>query len=103
MGRKKGAAALVVFPESAAEVLLCVLPGRMNCRSHLRGAGTNLTGATVPDGGIVSDLSRMNRILEFDPIHLPRPWSRGFCWPIFRVMWRKRIFLSPIRERSSPQ
>ena len=36
--------------------------------------------------------------------HLPRPWSRGFCWPIFRVMWRKKDFFIPrIRERSSPQ
>jgi glycolate oxidase len=32
-----------------------------------RGAGTNLTGATVPlTGGIVLDLSRMNRLLEID-------------------------------------
>ena len=32
-----------------------------------RGAGTNLVGSTVPGGGIILDLSRMNRILEIDP------------------------------------
>ena len=68
MGRRKGAAALVVFPESAAEVSFIM---RSAWENELpvtpRGAGTNLTGATVPDGGIVLDLSRMNRILEFDP------------------------------------
>ncbi len=32
----------------------------------VRGAGTNLTGATIPEGGIVLDLSGMNRILELD-------------------------------------
>lgn len=32
-----------------------------------RGAGTNLVGSTVPvDGGIILDLSQMNRILELD-------------------------------------
>lgn len=32
-----------------------------------RGAGTNLVGSTVPDhGGIVLDLSEMNRVLELD-------------------------------------
>ena len=32
-----------------------------------RGAGTNLVGSTVPGGGIILDLSRMNRILDIDP------------------------------------
>ena len=32
----------------------------------VRGAGTNLTGSTIPDGGIVLDVSGLNRILELD-------------------------------------
>lgn len=32
----------------------------------VRGAGTNLTGSTIPDGGIVLDVSGMNRILNLD-------------------------------------
>ena len=32
----------------------------------IRGAGTNLVGSTVPDNGLVLDLSALNRILELD-------------------------------------
>src|SRR5574344_1235796 len=32
----------------------------------VRGAGTNLTGSTIPEGGIVLDVSGMNRILNLD-------------------------------------
>lgn len=32
----------------------------------VRGAGTNLAGSTIPDGGVVLDVSDMNKILELD-------------------------------------
>ena len=32
----------------------------------MRGAGTNLVGSTIPQGGIVIDVSGLNRILELD-------------------------------------
>ncbi len=32
----------------------------------IRGAGTNLAGSTIPEGGIVIDVSLMNKILELD-------------------------------------
>ena len=32
----------------------------------VRGAGTNLAGSTIPDGGVVLDVSDMNQILELD-------------------------------------
>lgn len=32
----------------------------------IRGAGTNLVGSTIPHGGIIIDLSAMNKILELD-------------------------------------
>lgn len=32
----------------------------------IRGAGTNLVGSTIPQGGIIIDLSEMNHILELD-------------------------------------
>lgn len=35
-----------------------------------RGAGTGLSGGSVPDGGIVVVMTRMNRILEVDPRNL---------------------------------
>lgn len=32
----------------------------------IRGAGTNLVGSTIPDGGLILDVSGLNRILELD-------------------------------------
>ena len=69
LGRRKGKAEALVFPLSAEEVsgvLKFVHENRIPVTP--RGAGTNLVGSTVPtEGGIILDLSRMNRILELDP------------------------------------
>ena len=67
-GRERGHADALVFPESTEEVSR-VLRFAYENNIHVppRGAGTNLTGSTVPlYGGIVLDLSRMNHILEID-------------------------------------
>lgn len=65
-GTLKGSAEAVVFAKSTKEVqdiLSWAYENRIPVTP--RGAGTNLTGATVPlKGGIVLDLSQMNRILE---------------------------------------
>lgn len=68
LGRKKGEAGALVFAENTAEVSAVLKFANEN---HIpvtpRGAGTNLVGSTVPqNGGIILDLSRMNRILEID-------------------------------------
>lgn len=68
LGRLKGKADALVFPISTEEVS-GVLKFAYNNKIPVtpRGAGTNLVGSTVPtDGGIVIDLSKMNRILELD-------------------------------------
>ena len=68
LGRLKGKADALVFPISTEEVS-GVLKFAYNNKIPVtpRGAGTNLVGSTVPtDGGIVLDLSKMNRILELD-------------------------------------
>jgi len=59
----------VVFPENSNQV--CKI---MSLASHYsfpvvpRGAGTGMTGGTVPlHGGLVMAMSRMNRIIEIDP------------------------------------
>lgn len=68
LGRLKGWAAAVIFPKSTEEIAKLLKYANDN---HIpvtpRGAGTNLVGSTVPvSGGIVLDLSQMNRILEID-------------------------------------
>ena len=68
LGRRRGAADALVFPLSTEEVsgvLRYAHAHRIPVTP--RGAGTNLVGSTVPvQGGILLDLSRMDRVLELD-------------------------------------
>lgn len=68
LGRIKGTASAVVFPISTEEVSeIMKWAYQREVPVTPRGAGTNLVGSTVPDhGGIVLDLTLMNRILELD-------------------------------------
>lgn len=68
LGRRKGTADALVFPTSTREVSeLLRYAHSQEIPVTPRGAGTNLVGSTVPlKGGIILDLSRMNRILELD-------------------------------------
>lgn len=57
----------VVFAESAAQIARLVrFFGEEAIPYVARGAGTNLSGGTVLRGGVILELSRMNRILEID-------------------------------------
>ena len=68
LGRRKGEASALVFAKSTEEVSKLLRYAHANkIPVTPRGAGTNLVGSTVPvDGGIILDLSQMNRILELD-------------------------------------
>ncbi len=68
LGRITGTAQALVFPKSTEEVSRVM---RFAYENDIpvtpRGAGTNLVGSTVPvQGGIVLDVSQMNRIMEID-------------------------------------
>jgi len=59
---------VIVFPNSTAEISAIM---KIAHREHVpviaRGAGTNLTGGTITSqGGIVLELSRLNRIVDID-------------------------------------
>jgi glycolate oxidase len=60
---------LVVFPGSTADVAVVArLAHRYGLPMVPRGAGTNVSGGTIPvHGGIVVAMQRMNRILSIDP------------------------------------
>ncbi|MCL6446900.1 MAG: FAD-binding protein [Armatimonadetes bacterium] len=62
----------VVMPENTAEVAQVIkIAGRYRVPVYPRGAGTNLSGGTVPvRGGIVLSLLKMNKILEIDADNL---------------------------------
>lgn len=68
LGRCKGTADALAFPLTAQEVSSILHYAHANqIPVTPRGAGTNLVGSTVPaKGGIILDLSRMNRVLELD-------------------------------------
>lgn len=68
LGRLKGCAQAVVKPVTTQQVSQIMRYANQNkIPVTPRGAGTNLVGSTVPDrGGIVLDLSDMNRIIEVD-------------------------------------
>ena len=68
LGRLRGEAGALAFPLSAQEVSgILAYAHAHRIPVTPRGAGTNLVGSTVPlQGGIILDLSRMNRILELD-------------------------------------
>ena len=68
LGRRQGNADALIFAISTREVSEVLTYAYDNeIAVTRRGAGTNLVGATVPvKGGIILDLSRMNRILELD-------------------------------------
>ncbi len=67
LGRLRGEASALVFPLTTGEVSAVLRWAHQNrVPVTPRGAGTNLVGSTVPHGGIVLDLSRMNRITELD-------------------------------------
>ena len=68
LGRLKGEAAALVFPQSTEEVSkILKYAHKHDIPVTPRGAGTNLVGSTVPvDGGIILDFSNMDKVLELD-------------------------------------
>lgn len=71
-----GQAAVVLQPQNVEELRAIMLEAQALCEAlpqhrhslalTLRGGGSGLSGACVPDGGVVLDLTRMNRILHID-------------------------------------
>lgn len=64
--------AAVVFPTSAAQISSIMgLAGQHHVPVVPRGAGTNLSGGSLPvSGGLVVSLTRMNRVLAVNPENL---------------------------------
>jgi len=61
----------VILPESTAEVSAVMqIAARHGVPVTPRGAGTGLSGGSLPKGGIVLSMTRMNRIKEIDRTHL---------------------------------
>ena len=64
---KHGHADILVYPKTTTEVAEVVkFANANNLNITTRGAGTNLVGSTIPNGGIILDLSLMTNIVELD-------------------------------------
>lgn len=63
---------VVVLPENEEQVVEIVkLANEHDFHIYTRGSGTNLAGGTIPlRNGLVMVMSRMNKILEVDPVNL---------------------------------
>lgn len=66
---ERGRPSAVVFPETAQEVAaITSLCRRLGVPYIPRGSGTNLSGgSTAPHGGIICQLSRLDRVLSYSP------------------------------------
>lgn len=98
LGHIHGEAQALVFPLSTDEVSGILRYAHAN---HIpvtpRGAGTNLVGSTVPiKGGIILDLSRMNRILELDEDTMTATVEAGILLQDFQAyVEEKGLFYPP--------
>ena len=64
----KGNCEAVYFPENVDEVVAIVKEANTNkTKVTIAGNGTGLTGARVPQNGIVIATDKLNRILEINP------------------------------------
>lgn len=97
MGRTKGNAEAVVFPVSTEEIsALMRYAYENNVPVTPRGAGTNLVGSTVPlKGGIVLDVSLMNRVLELDSDSLTAVVEPGILLEDFQNYVEERGLFYP--------
>lgn len=95
--REYGHADALIFVKSAKEVQNIIKYANEN-KIHItpRGSGTGLTGATVPlHGGIVLDLSKMNRILEIDEENLTLTVEPGVLLKDIQSYVEERNFFYP--------
>ena len=98
LGRLKGQADALVFATSTQEVAAVMRYAWENGIAVTpRGAGTNLVGSTVPQkGGIILDLSRMNRVLEIDEEMLTATVEAGVVLQDFQALVEsKGLFYPP--------
>ena len=97
-GRLKGQSDALVFATSTQEVAAVMRYAWENGIAVTpRGAGTNLVGSTVPQkGGIILDLSRMNRVLEIDEETLTATVEAGVVLQDFQALVEsKGLFYPP--------
>lgn len=97
LGRLRGSAEALLFVRSTEEVSAVLKYAHENrIPVTPRGAGTNLVGSTVPvDGGIILDLSLMNKVLELDRDTLTATVEPGILLQDFQAFVEKNGLFYP--------
>ncbi|OCN02106.1 2-hydroxy-acid oxidase [Clostridium sp. W14A] len=97
LGRLRGNAEAILFVRSTEEVSAVLKYAHENrIPVTPRGAGTNLVGSTVPvDGGIILDLSLMNKVLELDRDTLTATVEPGILLQDFQAFVEKQGLFYP--------
>src|SRR6266508_4103014 len=92
----------VVRPGTEDEIVRIVkVASRRRIPVVARGAGTSLTGAVVLKGGIVLDMTRLNRILKVDPVNWYVQVQAGVVLDDLNDALRKDGFFFPPDPASS--
>src|SRR5438552_5724113 len=92
----------VVRPGTEDEIVRIVrVASRRRIPLVARGAGTSLTGAVVLKGGIVLDMTRLNRILKIDPVNWYVQVQAGVVLDDLNSALRKDGFFFPPDPASS--
>lgn len=95
---KKEMPALVVFPASTEEVSQLLRLANMEKIPIIpRGAGSNVTGGTIPsEGSVIMVMTRMNRILKIDQINFVAELEPGVITADFQAEVEKlNLFYPP--------
>jgi D-lactate dehydrogenase (cytochrome) len=92
----KGHCDAVYFPENEAEVKQVLLQAyNNNTPVTISGNGTGLTGARVPEGGIVLSTDKLNRLVEVNETELFAVAEPGFLLSEFLKITSERSLFYP--------
>ena len=83
---------MVVWPGTSEEVgKIVALCNEQNIPVVPVSSGIHFHGASIPkQGGVVVDLTRMNKILEIDTDNRLARIEAGVTWDQFALNWQKR-------------
>ena len=92
---------VVILPENTRQIAeIAKLANERNVSITPRGAGTATHGGSIAQGGILLDLTRMNKIKEFDPVSMIAVVEPGVIYEDLNRITRKAGLWFPIEPPS---
>ncbi len=92
---------VVILPENARQIAeILTIANENNIAITPRGAGTATHGGSIAQGGILLDLTRMKKIIEFDPVSMIAVVEPGVVYEDLNRVTRKAGLWFPIEPPS---